>query len=188
MVRRIGAGDAKALTALYRRRQGEVYRFALRMSGSAALAEDVTQEVFLLLIRERTQVERLFDPARGPFVAYLLGIARRVTLRALDCRCEQPADEREAQAPAEQGPLAVASRNQAVAGVRRAVLALPRHYREVVVLCDLEERSYTEAAAVLGLAEGTLRSRLHRARALLAQRLRAAERTRADAARLSCIM
>jgi RNA polymerase sigma-70 factor (ECF subfamily) len=60
--------------------------------------------------------------------------------------------------------------------LRKAVLALPPAYREVVVLCDLHERDYAEAASVLGCAIGTVRSRLHRARALLAEKMRASER------------
>lgn len=59
--------------------------------------------------------------------------------------------------------------------LRRAVLALPVKYREAVVLCDLQELSYAEAAHVLGCAIGTIRSRLHRGRALLASRLRATD-------------
>jgi RNA polymerase sigma-70 factor (ECF subfamily) len=60
-----------------------------------------------------------------------------------------------------------------IASVRQAVLALPPHYREVVVLCDLHEMSYADAAEALGCAVGTVRSRLHRARALLVEKLRA---------------
>ena len=56
--------------------------------------------------------------------------------------------------------------------MRQAVAALPAHYREVVVLCELEELSYSDAAAALGQPVGTIRSRLHRARSLLAAKLR----------------
>jgi RNA polymerase sigma-70 factor (ECF subfamily) len=69
-------------------------------------------------------------------------------------------------------PLAELARSELIETVRQAVLALPAHYREVVVLCELHEMSYAEAAAVLGCAVGTVRSRLHRARALLVERLR----------------
>jgi RNA polymerase sigma-70 factor (ECF subfamily) len=68
-------------------------------------------------------------------------------------------------------PEAELARSQLVASVRAAVLALPVHYREVVVLCDLEGTDYAQAAVALGCAVGTVRSRLHRARQLLAQRL-----------------
>jgi RNA polymerase sigma-70 factor (ECF subfamily) len=65
------------------------------------------------------------------------------------------------------------ARDEAVRSLRRAILGLPAGYREAVVLCDLHELSYSEAAQVLGCAIGTVRSRLHRARALLAERLAA---------------
>jgi len=64
--------------------------------------------------------------------------------------------------------------------LRRAVLALPPAYREVVVLCDLDERDYAEAAGILGCAIGTVRSRLHRARALLAEKMRAPKGVKYD--------
>ncbi len=72
------------------------------------------------------------------------------------------------------GPLDEMSRTEAIEAVRRAVLALPERYREVVVLCDLQEMSYGETAEILGCAIGTVRSRLHRARALLIEKLRPA--------------
>ncbi len=71
------AGNEDALGALYRRRARDVYRFALQMSGSRALADDVTQEVFMVLIRDG----HTFDPARGSLNAFLLGIARNHVLR-----------------------------------------------------------------------------------------------------------
>src|SRR5918912_4186638 len=75
------AGDEHAFTLLYRRRQGALYRFAWQMSGSAAVAEDVTQEVFMALLGAGAQQ---FDPNRGTFAAYLYGVARRQVLRRLE--------------------------------------------------------------------------------------------------------
>jgi RNA polymerase sigma-70 factor, ECF subfamily len=74
---------------------------------------------------------------------------------------------------AEDDPLADLTRSEMIESVRQAVMALPAHYREVVVLCDLHEMSYAEAAQVLSCAVGTIRSRLHRARYLLIEKLRA---------------
>lgn len=82
------------------------------------------------------------------------------------------------------GPLDEMSRAEAIEAVRRAVLALPEHYREVVVLCDLQEMSYGETAEILGCAIGTVRSRLHRARALLIEKLRPAREEEAASARV----
>jgi len=73
----IVAGDDQAFTALYRRHQGAVYRFALLMSGSANIAEEVTQEVFLVLILDPNR----FDPERGPLLPYLCGVARNHAAR-----------------------------------------------------------------------------------------------------------
>ena len=72
---------------------------------------------------------------------------------------------------AQENPLGDLTRHETIESVRRAVLALPADYREAVVLCDLHEMSYAEAAQVLGCAIGTVRSRLHRGRALLTEKL-----------------
>lgn len=171
LLRRMSAGDEEAFTALYRRRQGGIYRFALQMSGSEAIAEDVTQEVFMLLIREAAA----YDPSRGSLQAFLYGVARNHVLRALERNREGVPLEDEAE-PCTEGAgdtLANLTRAEALEAVRQAVLALPSHYREVVVLCDLEEMDYANAAAALGCSIGTVRSRLHRARGLLTAKLRA---------------
>jgi RNA polymerase sigma-70 factor (ECF subfamily) len=185
LLRLILAGDESAFATLYGRRQGGVYRFALRMSGSEALAEDVTQEVFLALMRD----PGLYDPARGSLSAYLYGIARNQVLSRLGRDQSYVPMAEEAMsgeaAVSEQlmtrgDPLSDLTRQETIESVRQAVLALPAHYREVVVLCDLQELSYAEAAGVLGCAVGTVRSRLSRARALLVRKLRAT--TAADSA------
>src|SRR5262245_48753796 len=172
------AGDEGAFVTLYRRRQGGIYRFALRMSGSEAIAEDVTQEVFMTLMRG----DGHYDSSRGSFSAYLFGVARNQGLRRLETgRFLSPtyeeAEDRDSSAPESlitmSAPLGDLSRKEMIASVRQAVLSLPAHYREVVVLCDLQEMSYVDASVALGCAVGTVRSRLHRARALLVERLRA---------------
>jgi RNA polymerase sigma-70 factor, ECF subfamily len=179
-------GDEDAFTALYRRRQGGVYRFALQMSGSEALAEDVVQEVFMVLMRDGGN----FDPTRGSLSAYLYGIARNHVLRAFERErslvpLETDADESN-DAPHENlvahfDPLGDLTRGEMVEKLRQAVLALPAHYREALVLCELHELSYADAAVALGCAVGTVRSRLHRARAMLAEKMRGREREGASA-------
>lgn len=72
LIRRMIAGDEDAFSLLYRRRHPSIYRFALHMSGNTAVAEDVTQEVFMALIRDTKR----FDPARGTVGGFLYGIAR----------------------------------------------------------------------------------------------------------------
>ncbi|HET9477958.1 MAG TPA: RNA polymerase sigma factor [Pyrinomonadaceae bacterium] len=178
LLRLMQAGDEEALAQLYRRRQASVYRFALQMSGSKTIAEDVTQEVFLFLMREG----HVFDPARGALSAFLLGVARNHVLRRL--RVEQllsplsdDTDEESAglQISTELCPLDDLTRAETIESVRKAVLSLPAKYREVVVLCELQDVSYVETAEILGCAIGTVRSRLHRARALLLTKLRPTE-------------
>ena len=178
LLRRMAAGDEQAFTVVYRRHQGAIYRFALLMSGSAAIAEDVTQEAFMVLMREA----HLYDPARGTLSAYLYGIARNYVLRRLKrdsffvSLIHEAEDGEEiplATLIADDDPFSNFSRNEMTRLVRQSVLALPPRYREVIVLCDFQELSYADAAQVLGCAVGTVCSRLHRGHALLFEKLRA---------------
>lgn len=176
LIQRIRTGDEEAFIQLYRRQQGAIYRFALQMSGSPSLAEDVTQEVFLALMREVCH----FDAARGSLASYLYGIARNLVADHLrrgqmDSPLTPDGAEASPASPSISGagdPLAEITQREAVERLRQAVLTLPEHYREVVVLCELHEMDYERAAKVLGCAVGTVRSRLHRARELLAKKLR----------------
>jgi RNA polymerase sigma-70 factor (ECF subfamily) len=173
LLRMMQAGDEDAFTTLYRRRQGSIYRFVLAISGSAPLAEDVTQEVFLALIRDN----RGYDPSRGSLAAYLLGMARHHALRFLKhdrtyVSIEDGSKDSGDLVPLlPQDPHYAMSRRETIHSVQQAILSLPGHYREAVVLCDLNEVSYEDAASVLGCSVGTVRSRLHRGRALLIQKL-----------------
>jgi RNA polymerase sigma-70 factor, ECF subfamily len=173
----IADGRTEAFTVLFRRRQADVYRFALHMTGLPAVAEDVTQDVFVLVMRDAAR----YVAGRSSVAAWLCGIARNCARQRLerDRRLERLENESttggEALPLVEPDPIADLARAARVALLRKAVLALPVKYREVVVLCDLQELSYAEAAAVVGCVVGTIRSRLHRARELLATRLAALE-------------
>jgi RNA polymerase sigma-70 factor (ECF subfamily) len=174
LLRLVASGDEAAFTSLYQRRQGAVYRFALQMSGSPAIAEEVTQEVFLVLLRD----SGAYDAGRGALASYLYGIARRFVWRRLALnRSYLPLESEEEDARTPEYLIAPSdverdlARHEEVRSLRRAILALPAGYREAVVLCELHELSYAEAARVLGCAVGTVRSRLHRARALLSERM-----------------
>jgi RNA polymerase sigma-70 factor, ECF subfamily len=159
-------GDEDSFTALYRRRNGPVYRFALHMSGDAGVAEDVTQEVFLALLESGGR----FDPSRGTLLSFLYGIARHRVLRRIES--QRPEElELGQEAAAGDDLLDGLTRRETIEQVRRAVLSLPPVYREVVVLCDLEGASYEGAAVALDCPLGTVRSRLSRGRAMLAQKL-----------------
>ncbi len=181
LLRLMLAGDEQAFTALYRRHKGLIYRFALLMSGQASVAEEVTQEVFMALLRKGDR----FDPARGSLTAYLCGAARNQVYLLMEqersyVQLVEESDEGEAipltQLIAGDDPLIDCARNEANKLIRQAVLALPPRYREVIVLCDFQELSYAEAAQALDCPVGTVNSRLHRAHALLLKKLRAAVR------------
>ena len=166
---RSAAGDENAFLQLYRRRQAGIYRFALHMSGSAAIAEEVTQEVFMAVIRDGKR----FDANRGAVSAFLIGVARNHVLKLLQRNRGYIGleDEVTELASPVDDVVSTLARAEAVENVRQAVLELPAVYREAVVLCDLQELSYVDAAEALSVPVGTVRSRIARGRALLAQKL-----------------
>jgi RNA polymerase sigma-70 factor (ECF subfamily) len=168
LLRLMRTGDENAFILLYGRCHAGIYRFVLQMCGSPALAEDITQDVFLVLIRGTES----FDAARGSLNAFLYGVARNQLLYRLRReRFYVPLEMDAVEECAKSKPLDELTQTEMVDAVRRAVLSLPERYREVVVLCDLEELSYMESAQILGCAVGTVRSRLHRARAMLLEKL-----------------
>ena len=143
------------------------------MTGVRAAAEDVTQDVFVAVMRDAVR----YEPGRSTVTAWLCGIARNHARRRLerDGRTVPLPSETEAERPgalAQPDPLGDLANARRLEALRRAVLSLPLHYREVVVLCDLQELSYADAAVALDCAVGTVRSRLHRARALLSAKMR----------------
>jgi RNA polymerase sigma-70 factor, ECF subfamily len=179
LVRDMIAGDEQAFVRIYRRMQGPLYRFALQMTGNASLAEEIVQEVFMTLIRQASS----FDAARGTLQAYLYGICRNHVLRCMaqespyvgmpGLGSESASRIMEALEAADPSDLLASFASaESIECVRRAVSTLPATYREVVVLCDLHEMAYEQAAGVLGCPVGTVRSRLHRARDLLLAKLR----------------
>jgi RNA polymerase sigma-70 factor, ECF subfamily len=214
LLRRMVAGDEAAFTLLYRRKHPAIYRFALHMSGNAAIAEDVTQEVFMTLIRDAKR----FDPARGTLGGFLFGVARNHLRRRWEQErnsvpLPESADELDAimarsstgRVGGKNGTSGYGNGNghghlngngngvgasaymlhrddfaslENVMRVRQAIATLPENYREVVVLCELDELSYEDAAAALDCPVGTVRSRLHRARAILVEKLRDAQPVR----------
>jgi RNA polymerase sigma-70 factor (ECF subfamily) len=172
LVARIAGRDAAALSTLFRRRQADVYRVAMLMTGSTAAAEDVAQDVFLAVMRDAGR----FEPGRASVSAWLCGIARNHARRRLERdRRTVPLPDAETIAPlaiVHPDPVGELSTAEDISALRRAVLSLPIRYREAVVLCDLQDLSYTDAAAALECPIGTVRSRLHRARTLLEAKMR----------------
>lgn len=163
LYRRMRKGDRGAFAELYERRGPSLYRYALHLSGSHTAAEEVAHDVFLRLIRP----DAGFDPGRGPLEAYLYGMARNL-IRVM--RRHQSV-EGAGDPAAEHNILGDLIRNERTAALYAALRELPHQYRDAVILCDLEERSYDDVARLMGCPVGTVRSRLHRARTLLAARL-----------------
>ncbi|MEZ5403778.1 MAG: RNA polymerase sigma factor [Bryobacteraceae bacterium] len=161
-------GDSEAWTSLYRSHAAAVYRFGLAMCGSASLAEEATQETFVAVMKQASN----YDRSRGTVQAWLLGIARHKILRLLNAEGRQGRVNVDDRGPAVDRDAAPAfERERMAAEVRKAVMSLPANYREAVVLCELEEVDYEMAAQVLDCPIGTVRSRLHRARRMLAAKL-----------------
>lgn len=174
LLRRAAKGDEEAFATLYRRHQAVLYRFAMRMTGSAWGAEEIVQEVFLLLVRDPNK----YESERGTLAAFLFGVARNRILKHLERSPREVALE----GPGEEGtlssalqdhrtPAAWVEHRERMERVRAAVLELPPEFREAVALCDLEEMSYEDAAERMDCPIGTVRSRLHRGRALLLAKL-----------------
>jgi RNA polymerase sigma-70 factor (ECF subfamily) len=177
-------GDATAAQSLYERHGAALLRFAAAMLPSRQSAEDVVHDTFVELLRRPDR----FDAGRGPLAAYLYGIARhrlsrvaRLSLREAELKSEhgppeEASHEPETTTPPTSEPVfagadELADRAQTIELVRAAVHDLPLVHREVVALCDLEELPYATVATILDCPIGTVRSRLHRARALLSVRL-----------------
>jgi RNA polymerase sigma-70 factor (ECF subfamily) len=173
LLRQLAKGNETAFGVLYDRYQGPLYRFALHMSGNNATAEEVTQEVFMLLIGN----PKGYDATKGSVGGYLFGIARNLTRRVMQrSRLDLPIEEESLDTAdlafaSDLDILAELSNSELLDSLRKAVVALPEQYREVVALCDLEEMSYADAAALLECSSGTVASRLHRARAMLKAKL-----------------
>jgi len=163
------AGEEQGFTALYRKYQAPVYRFALQVCGVRHIAEEAMQETFLSLIRAPAN----YRSDRGPLLLYLFGIARRLVWKSArrDSVYSPLEDDRDLPVSSPAFVEDFAQRDQA-RRLHHAILSLPRKYREVIVLCSLEELSYEQAAAVVGSAIGTVRSRMHRAKQLLLRKLR----------------
>jgi len=174
LLKRAVRGDEQAFLVLYQKHQAPLYRYALRMTGSPWAAEEVVQEVFLFLIREPQK----FQAERGELGAFLFGVTRNRVMKHLERTPREDSLDalnadgslwREPEDPLT--PMMIAEKRERIEQVREAVLGLPTEFREAVVLCELEEMSYEQAAQACGCPIGTIRSRLHRGRALLLAKL-----------------
>ena len=175
LVGRMAAGDREALAIIFRRHHGTVYRFSRQMLGSKEAAEDVTQDVFVALTRSAGR----FNPSVASLSTYLYGIARNLVLQhykrsrsRTEVNIDAIINGGDAAFATAADPSEALSRTQMTQQLRLAILRLPVHYREVVVLCELNGLSYEDAASVARCPVGTVRSRLSRARQMLVERCR----------------
>ena len=173
LIEALAGGDAAAARELYRRHCHPILRFALAMTDSRAAAEDIVHDTFVELLQRPGN----YDPERGSLRAFLYGIARHRIAKSVRAAVIAPPDagpdEDAAGKPAELAasvctPEDQAERSQDIERLRAAISALPLLYREVIAWCDLEEVPYATVADILDCPIGTVRSRLHRARGLLA--------------------
>jgi RNA polymerase sigma-70 factor, ECF subfamily len=184
LLRRAFAGEEAAFLALYEKLKDGIFRYAFYMTNSRTAAEEVTQEVFILLLKDGGN----YREDRGDVGAFAFGIARNF-VRRIERRERAyeplPADDAlgrlSSDLMSEAESLASRMvRNEVVDRVQAAIATLPGHYRQAVVLCDLCEFSYEDAATRLRCAVGTIRSRLNRAHSLLAQKLKPFRSRQAD--------
>jgi RNA polymerase sigma-70 factor, ECF subfamily len=183
---RLKQKDEHAFMSLYDLHRSSVFRFLMHMTGSIVAAEELTQEVFVVILDAMcTGTIGQFDPRKGTLEGYLLGIARNLAraekrrmhrLISLDNVIESPEWERLLNTMFQESrnsdlAALMASRSE-LRVVYRAIQDLPEHYREAVVLCGLQQKSYKDAALILQCSEGTIASRMNRAKAILASRLR----------------
>ena len=173
---RLAAGDGSAVRELYQRHGRALLRFSSAMCRSRQAAEDMVHDTFVALMREPMS----FDPAQGTVYGYLCGVLRHRVSRHFRQQkrwvtLDMDSDTSPLQAGDAHNPADEIARSEITAALRRAMLELPLQHREIIALCDLEELPYTTVAGILDCPVGTVRSRLHRARALLTIRLASLE-------------
>ena len=174
LLRAIRQGDQAAFQTLYRRHRSGLYSFALLHSGMPDVAADVVQDVFMGLLNDSYG----FDPLKGMLANFLYGVARNLVLshgrqnsRWVQAAGDDDEDDGWEVADPAAGPLGKLLDDEAVEQLRRGLAVLAPHYRDVVILFELHEKSYQEIAQICQLEIGTVRSRLARGRAALAQAL-----------------
>ena len=171
LLKRAGEGDQAAFLELYDRHRQPIFRFAYRLLGEVDIAEDVTHDCFLSLIRKPEN----FRPERASLRTYLFAAARNLALKHFrDSGRETGLDEltEEPQLSPRHGPLRKLLDEELAAEVRRAVFSLPPLQREALVLFEYEGLSLNDIAEITGADVGAVKGRLYRARERLKSVLR----------------
>jgi len=173
-IRRAQAGDADAFEAVYREHKGRIYALCLRMTGDVAAAADLVQDVFVRAWEKLGSFR-----GESAFSSWLHRLAVNVVLmdrRTIARRAEDSLgdDEGEERGSGERGSVAHASRARNP-GLRmdleQAISRLPPNARRVLILFDIEGYTHAEIGAMMGIAEGTSKAHLFRARSLLKEAL-----------------
>jgi RNA polymerase sigma-70 factor (ECF subfamily) len=158
-----GAGDAAAFIHLYKRHRAAIFRFSYRLTGSVEVAEDITHDCFLSLIRKPEN----FQPNRATLRTYLLSAARNLWLKQLRSSGREGTldelDEDRLISP-DREPLNRLLDNELSMKVQQAVSSLPPLQREALVLFEYEGLALSEIASLIGTDVGAVKSRIHRAR------------------------
>jgi RNA polymerase sigma-70 factor, ECF subfamily len=168
---RAARGDRRAFEQIYRRHAGWVFGLCLRLSGQRELAEDCTQETFVAAWRGLSGFER-----RSKFSTWL----HRIAVNSVLARRRRPGDVDPPEGEASAAEALNVTGAMDAAGhvdLERAIAVLPPGARDVLVLVGIYGYSHQEAATMLGVASGTCKAQLHRARALLSARLNLSEKT-----------
>jgi RNA polymerase sigma-70 factor, ECF subfamily len=170
LLQRAGDGEQAAFLELYQRHRLPVFRFAYRLLGSIEIAEDVTHDCFLSLIRKSEN----FRPDRGSLRTYLFAAARNLALKHFRSAArESSLDEltQEPQLSSKQEPLRRVLDDELANRVRNAVMSLPDLQREALILFEYEDLSLNEIADITQTEVGAVKARLHRAREGLRRKL-----------------
>ena len=194
LAERLKLRDEDAFLRLYDLHRSSIFRFLMHMTGSVVVAEELTQEVFVVILDSMCAgTVGQFDPQKGTLQGYLLGIARNLAraerrranrVVPLDSVAETPEWNRLLenfwQGIRARDVAEFLEKQSDLRNLYGAILELPEHYREALVLCSLQEKSYRDAAAILQCSEGTVASRMNRAKAILAAKLRRSGSNRSD--------
>jgi len=163
LLQQAGEGDQAAFLELYDRYREPIFRFAYRLLGSVEIAEDVTHDCFLSLIRKPEN----FRPERASLKTYLYAAARNLALKHFRNQGREAGMDEVAQEPQDsprRGPLRRLLDEELATHVKEAVFSLPPLQREALVLFEYEELSLSEVAEIAGTDVGAIKARLYRAR------------------------
>jgi RNA polymerase sigma-70 factor, ECF subfamily len=164
LLQKAGEGDQAAFLELYDRYRQPIFRFAYRLLGEVAVAEDVTHDCFLSLIRKPEN----FRPERASLKTYLYAAARNLALKHFRNQGREAGMDEVAEEPQEsprRGPLRRLLDEELAAHVREAISSLPPLQREALILFEYEGLSLSEVAEIAGTDAGAIKARLYRGRA-----------------------